>query len=184
MPLPAPVELFALDLSLYQVYGLFFLLGSFVVASISDVKHLAAQREFMDVWLAFAGLMALLDAWRAGFQPDTTLLLKWALVVVLSLLSWQRIGPVFRLARADVAAMAAAASLLQPGAIVLFWLLMKALSVPLGRALRRGEYYPFLPVVTLATIALLALAWWLAGAVLPGPPPWAAPPGPPGNAAA
>jgi hypothetical protein len=165
--LPSPVELFALKLSLVQVYGLFFLLGSFVVASISDLKHMAAQREFMDVWLAFAVVMAALDVWAARFQPDTTLLLKWALILVLSLLSWHRVGVVFKLARADVAAMAAAASLLQPGAVVLFWLLMKALSVPLGRGLRKGDAYPFLPVVTLATVALLGLAWWLAGAVLP-----------------
>lgn len=178
MSLPSPIELFALELSIYQVYGLFFLLGTFVVASISDIKHLAAQREFMDVWLAFAFLMAALDAWRVGFQPETTFLLKWALILVLGILSWHRVGVVFQLARADVAAMAAAASLLQPGAIVLFWLLMKALSLPMGRALRRGDYYPFLPVVTLATVLLLALAWQLAGAVLPpapaGPAPGAA----------
>lgn len=170
MALPGPVELFALDLSLLQVYGLFFLLGSFVVASISDVKHLAAQREFMDVWLAFAALMAGLDAWRAGFLPDLALLLKWGLLVALSLLSWRRVGVLFQLARADVAAMAAAASLLAPGAILLLWALAKALSVPLSRALRKGDSYPFLPVVTLATVALLALAWWLAGAVLPTSP--------------
>lgn len=170
MALPGPVDLFALQLSVYQVYGLFFLLGSFAVASVSDLKHLAAQREFMDVWVAFAGAMAVLDFWSAGFAPDTTLLAKWVLILALSLLSWQRVGVLFALARADVAAMAAAASLLQPGSIVLFWLLMKVLSFPLGRALRRGGAYPFLPVVTLATIALLALAWWLAGAVLPPAP--------------
>ncbi|HEV8360209.1 MAG TPA: hypothetical protein VGR28_07135 [Candidatus Thermoplasmatota archaeon] len=170
MALPSPVELFALNLSVLQVYGLFFLLGSFAVASLSDLKHMAAQKEFMDVWLVFAGVMAALDFWRAGFQPDPTLLLKWGLILALSLLSWHRIGVVFRLARADVAAMAAAASLLQPGAIVLFWLLMKGLSLPLGRGLRKGDAYPFLPVVALATVALLALAWWLAGAVLPPSP--------------
>lgn len=168
MALPAsPAELFALDLNIYQVYGLFFLLGTFVVASISDIKHLAAQREFMDVWLAFAAVMAILDAWRVGFQPDPGFLLKWAIIILLSVLSWHRVGFLFSLARADVAAMAAAASLLAPGAIALFWLLLKVLSIPMGRALRKGDYYPFLPVVTLATVALLALAWWLAGAVLP-----------------
>jgi hypothetical protein len=168
--LPSPVELFALDLSVYQVYGIFFLLGSFAVATVSDLRHMAAQREFMDVWLVFAGAMAALDAWQGGFQPDTLLLGKWVLILALSLLSWQRVGVIFQLARADVAAMAAAASLLEPGSIVLFWVLMKVLSLPLGRALRRGDAYPFLPVVTAATVALLALAWWLAGAVLPPAP--------------
>ena len=167
MAFPSLVELFALQLSLLQVYGLFFLLGSFVVASISDLKHMAAQREFMDVWLAFAVLMGALDVWRTGFRPDEAFLLKWALILVLSLVSWHRVGLLFKLARADVAAMAAAASLLQPGAVVLFFLLMKGLSVPLGHGLRKGDAYPFLPVVTLATVALLGLAWWLAGAVVP-----------------
>lgn len=180
MALPGLAELFALDLGVYQVYGLFFLLGSFVVASISDLKHMAAQREFMDVWLAFVVLMAVLDAWRAGFRPEQALLLKWGILVGLSVLSWRRVGLLFKLARADVAAMAAAASLLQPGGVVLFWGLMKALSVPLGAGLRKGDYYPFLPVVTLATVALLTLAWLLAGAVLPVPPPGA----PQGNASA
>lgn len=168
-PLTNPLSLLVPDLGVYQVYGLFFLLGSFAVASVSDVKHLSAQREFMDVWLAFAGFMLILDAWRTGFQPAFALLLKWGLIALLSLLSWHRVGFLFKLARADVAAMAAAASLLAPGSIVLFWLLMKVLSVPMGRALRKGDYYPFLPVVTLATIVLLALAWLLTGAVLPGP---------------
>lgn len=167
MALPGPAELFALQLSVPQVYGLFFLLGSFAVASLSDVKHLAAQREFMDVWLVFAGVMAALDVWRSGLRPDTLLLAKWAVLLALSLLSWHGIGVVFRLARADVAACAAAASLLAPGAIVLFWLLLKGLSVPLSRPFRRGEHYPFLPVVTTATVALLALSWALAGAVVP-----------------
>ncbi|MCA1813597.1 MAG: hypothetical protein LC624_06560 [Halobacteriales archaeon] len=167
MALPGPVELFALNLDLVQVYGLFFLLGSFTVASVSDVKHMAAQREFMDVWLAFAVVMLALDIWHHGFQADPTLIIKWLLLAVLSVLSWHRVGVLFQLARADCAAMAAAASLLAPGAIALFWLLMKALSVPFGAALRKGQHYPFLPVVTTATVALLALSWWLAGAVLP-----------------
>jgi hypothetical protein len=165
--LPSPVELFALRLDVYQVYGLFFLLGSFTVASVSDVKHLAAQREFMDVWLVFVAVMLLLDAWHTRLQLDPLFVLKWLLLLVLAMLSWQRVGLLFKLARADVAAMVAAGALLAPGAIVLFWLLMKVLSWPLGSVLRRGAYYPFLPVVTVATVALLALSWWLGGAVVP-----------------
>ena len=42
----------------------------------------------------------------------TCLLLKWGLIVALSFASWMRIGWLFRLAPGDVAALAAAASLL------------------------------------------------------------------------
>ncbi|HVL88548.1 MAG TPA: hypothetical protein VM681_11185 [Candidatus Thermoplasmatota archaeon] len=149
------------SLSEWQTYGLFFLLGSFAVASLSDIRHLSAQREFMEFWIVFALVMLVLDAAAAGFALGAPLLAKWALVALLSVLSWERVGGVFALARADVAALAAAASLLSAFLVVLFFLFAKALSYPLGRLLRKGQYYPFLPVVTLATIVLMAVALWL-----------------------
>ncbi len=64
----------------------------------------------------------------------------------------------FRLAPADVAALAAAASLLTPVLIVLFYLAAKGLARALGPPLARGRrYWPFMPVVSLATLAVLAL---------------------------
>ena len=64
----------------------------------------------------------------------------------------------FRLAPADVAALAAAASLLTPVLIVAFYLGAKLLSRLLGPLLMRGRYYPFMPVVSLATGGVLGLA--------------------------
>ena len=47
----------AFDLSLNLTHGrqlgLAFLLGSFSVATWSDLKRLSAQREFLEIWLVF-----------------------------------------------------------------------------------------------------------------------------------
>jgi hypothetical protein len=48
-----------------QQFGLAFLLGSFTVATWSDLKRLCAQREFVEIWLLFALAMLGHDVWRA-----------------------------------------------------------------------------------------------------------------------
>lgn len=151
----------AWELSRYEVYGLFFLLGSFVVASVSDIKHLSAQREFMDVWWAVAALLFVVQLWRADFAPEGPLVAKWLLVALLCVLSHVRIGLWLRLATADVAACAAAAMLLPPGLVLAFFLLLKILSWPAAWILGRGKTaYPFLPVVTAAAVVFVAAAAW------------------------
>jgi hypothetical protein len=150
----------ALSLSYAQQLGLAFLLGSFAVATWSDLKHLAAQREFLEVWLFFLAAVLLHDAVqvRLGNFDTTPVLIKWGLIVTLALLSWQRVGVLFRLAPGDVAALAAAASLLPPVLIVLLFVSAKGLSVVLAGLLRRGRpFYPFMPVVSLATLVVLSL---------------------------
>ena len=57
-----------------------------------------------------------------------------------------------------MAALAAAASLLTPMLVILFYLGAKLLSKLIGPLLRRGPYYPFMPVVSLATVGILAAA--------------------------
>ncbi len=51
-----------LQLSHWQQLGLAFLLGSFAVATWSDLKYLAAQREFLEVWLVFLVVVLIHDA--------------------------------------------------------------------------------------------------------------------------
>lgn len=151
------LEYLALDLSRWEIYGLFFLLGSFVVATLSDIKHMSAQREFMDVWWAVAAVLFALQLWQADLRPDAPLLVKWALVGLFGALCHRAVGLWLRLATADVAACVAAAMLLPPGLVVAYFLLLKILAWPLSKILARGKpAYPFMPVVTLATIALLA----------------------------
>ncbi len=152
----------ALELVPWQQFGLAFLLGSFAVATWSDLKHLSAQREFVEIWLLFLGAVLAFDAWHAR-QADAgwdVPALTWGLIAVFSVVSWRRVGVLFRLAPADVAALAAAASLLPPALVVLFYLSAKVLALGLGPLLARGRaYWPFMPVVSLATLAALALGW-------------------------
>jgi hypothetical protein len=159
----------ALQLSHWQQLGLAFLLGSFAVATWSDLKYLAAQREFVEVWLLFLAAALGYDAWRGWRElgPDATVL-KWALIAGLSVLSLRRVGVLFRLAWGDVAALAAAASLLPPLLVVALYGAAKLFALALGPALARGRpSWPFMPVVSLATLAVLALGGLTAGATAP-----------------
>src|SRR5271165_408886 len=105
---------FALPLALWQQFGLAFLLGSFTVATWSDLKHLSAQREFVEIWLLFVSVIVILDGYHAyhGQATAQTVAIKWVLIAVFSIVSLRQVGPLFRLAAGDVAALAAAASLL------------------------------------------------------------------------
>ncbi|MHB8605852.1 MAG: hypothetical protein ACYDCK_11410 [Thermoplasmatota archaeon] len=147
------------DFGRWEIYGLFFLLGSFVVASLSDVKHLSAQREFLDVWFAFAVALLALDLYRAHWTITAPFALKWILIVALAIFSHAKVGGLFRLATADVAAIVAACALLSPFLVLAFFLLLKVLSYPAEGLLARGrDAYPFMPVVAVTTIGILALA--------------------------
>jgi hypothetical protein len=168
MPLPSWLQealTLALQLSYWQQLGLAFLLGSFTVATWSDLKHLAAQREFLEVWLFFVLVMLIYDGARfsAGGPHCASLVLKWALIALFSALSVNGVGVLFRLAWGDVAALAAAACLLPPALVVVFYGTAKVLSLGIGPLLARGRrFYPFMPVVSLAAAVVLALGLLLA----------------------
>jgi hypothetical protein len=96
--------------------------------------------------------------WHQGDDGGRMLAIKWGLILVLSLLSLKWVGILFRLALGDVAALAAAASLLTPLLIVILYVAAKGIAVVFGPMLGRGRmYYPFMPVVSLATLVVLAL---------------------------
>jgi hypothetical protein len=152
----------ALRLAPWQQLGLAFLLGSFTVATFSDLKRLSAQREFVEVWLLFVLAMLGLDGYEyyLGHTPALTVGVKWGLIAVLSLLSLKPVGLLFRLAPGDVAALAAAAALLTPALVVVFYGAAKLISLALRPLLARGRpVWPFMPVVSLATLAVVALGW-------------------------
>jgi hypothetical protein len=150
----------SLRLSHGQQLGLAFLLGSFAVATWSDLKYLSAQREFLEVWLFVVVCAFGYDCWRAhqGEIQGPSVVFKWALIGVLSLISLREVGYLFRLARGDVAALAAAAGLLPPLLIVILFVFAKAISYVLAPVLLRGRnVYPFMPVVSAATLLVLVL---------------------------
>jgi hypothetical protein len=150
----------SLELSQWRQLGLAFLLGSFAVATLSDLKRLSAQQEFVEVWLlfVFAMLASDLNDWHRGEDEGRMLAVKWGLILVLSLLSVRWVGILFRLAFGDVAALAAAASLLPPLLVVILFVAAKGIAIVLAPLLGRGRtHYPFMPVVSLATLLVLAL---------------------------
>jgi hypothetical protein len=156
----------ALRLSYGQQLGLAFLLGSFTVATWSDLKYLAAQREFLEVWLLFLVCVLIHDVYRVhtGAMDWVMPLGKWVLLTLLAVLSLKEVGVLFRLARGDVAALAAAASLLPPLLILVFFAAAKGIAFALEPLLRRGRpYWPFMPVVTLSTLVVLGLGWLAGG---------------------
>jgi hypothetical protein len=133
------------------------------VATWSDLKRLSAQREFVEIWLLFVLAILGLDCYHAylGHVSVLSVGVKWGLIAVFSLLSLRQVGVLFRLAPADVAALAAAASLLNPVLVVLFYAIAKLIAVLVRPLLARGQTaWPFMPVVNLATLAILALGWW------------------------
>jgi hypothetical protein len=66
---------FFLILSDWQKLGLAFLLGTFSVATWSDLKRLTAQREFLEIWLVLvSGVLGIEDLVPAAFSPDGKLL--------------------------------------------------------------------------------------------------------------
>ena len=151
---------FSLVLSGWQKLGLAFLLGSFTVATLSDIKRLTAQHEFLEVWLLFLLGVFVFEIYdvRVAKLESSKFAVKWGLIALLSILSFQRIGILFRLAKGDVAALAAAASLLTPTLILIFYALAKLIAWVLQRLIWPNRTsWPFLPVVSLATIAVMVL---------------------------
>ena len=116
------LEYLSIHMTTAQIYGLFFLLGTFTVASLSDFKRLSAQQEFFEVWLGFVVIMFLYDTYTKN-DPNI-LALKWILIAGFAVLSSRKIGKIFSLAKADVAAISAAAALLNPFYIVIYYIIL------------------------------------------------------------
>jgi hypothetical protein len=158
-----------LQISQAYIYALIFLLGSFTVATLSDLKYMSAQREFVEVWvLAIFALLAY-DVYLALTTPEWAFFLaKWVIILVFSFVSYKNIGIWFKLAIGDVAACAAVSGLLTPVLIVLFFIILKILSIIIGPFLRigrKGSSYPFMPIVLLGTLAITAFAIWAVPAI-------------------
>lgn len=163
MDLGSIIQVFSLELTTYQIYGLFFLMGTLAVSAISDLKDMAAQKEFLQIWIVFTGIMFAVD-----FYPGILSLnfsggnvAKWVLILVLSLLSYSDRGIIFKLCKMDVAAIAAVSSLYNPLLVLIFFPLLKLISLGAGPLLKSGNRYPFLPVVLTGTSIILALNLYL-----------------------
>jgi hypothetical protein len=149
-----------------QLYALAFLLGSFSVATLSDLKRMSAQSEFVSVWAIIAIGLFIIDVYLVGTDRLNWDIfgLKWILIVVFSLLSHERVGVYFRLATGDVVAMMAAAAIMGPVGVVVFYVLVKLVdwaTRPIWKSFGTETAYPFMPPIFLTTGIVLVVSWFL-----------------------
>ena len=126
---------------------------------------MSAQREFLEVWLLIITVVLIYDIWVAMESEEWLMLaVKWGLIILFAVLSHSAIGIFFKLARADVAACAAAACILAPVLIILLFIILKITDLMMRPVLRRfgnGGAYPFMPVVLVALPVTVAIALWV-----------------------
>lgn len=140
-----------------QLYGLIFLMGSFTVASLSDLRRMAAQKDFAEVWALFTLILFSYDIYLLG--SVSLLLLKWSLILAFVLVA-VRMSNRVSISIMDIAAICAAISLLDPLQIITYFVILiviKGLTSPILRRFGEGDSYPFLPVVWITTAILLGI---------------------------
>ena len=84
--------LFANSVEGIQLYALLFLLGSLTVAALSDLRRMAAQKEFAEFWILFTGIILVYEIAVVSGEYSLTnpFLVKWILIGVISALSFTR----------------------------------------------------------------------------------------------
>jgi hypothetical protein len=141
------------------------LLVSIFIASLSDLQRMSAQRIFFVFWLLIIAVVLIYDIYMAMESEEWLILaVKWGLISLFAILSNSVIGIYFKLARADIAACAAAACILTPVLIILFFILLKILDFmmrPVLRLFGKDNAYPFMPVVLVGLLGTLAISIWI-----------------------
>lgn len=150
-------SLFAIKLSAIQIYLLWFLLGSFTVATLSDLKNLSAQKEFLQIWIFFTLVMLGLDIYNHYFILENIpyLIVKWSLIIVVLPLYFHFLR---KISWGDVFAKMAACSLFSPILIFVFFILVEIIDFFtrfIWRQWGSKKSYPFMPVIFLTTMVLL-----------------------------
>ena len=143
-----------------QLYGLSFVLGSFSVATLSDLKRMSAQSEFVSVWAIITIGLFIIDVYLVGMDNIEWQMFsaKWVIILALSVISHERVGLYFKLATGDVVAIMSAAALMTPVAVVIYYVLVKIVDLATKRiwmSFGTESAYPFMPVISLATLAAL-----------------------------
>jgi len=139
----------------FQLYGLVFLLGSLSVAALSDLRRMAAQRDFAEVWGVFTLAALAYDVYTLADVDPTMLALKWALIAGFVLITLKE--QALNIALMDAMAVVAVASLLAPLEVLGFYalvLVFRLLLAPILSVFGDAGAKPFLPVVFSAAVAV------------------------------
>jgi len=96
---------------------------------------MSAQSEFVSIWAIIAIGLFVIDVYLMGIDELRWELFagKWLIIVAFSLLSHERVGPLFHLATGDVVAIMAAAALFAPVMVVVFYVLLKVVDLLMAR---------------------------------------------------
>lgn len=140
-----------------QLYGLVFLLGSLTVSALSDLRRMAAQRDFAEVWGAFTFISLVADIYLLAESDPLTLVAKWALIAGFAYVTLKEHA--LNISLMDVMAVSAVASLLGPATIIGFFvvlLLLREFLSPILEKFGGGGVRPFLPVAFAATVMLIS----------------------------
>ncbi|VVB52544.1 Uncharacterised protein [uncultured archaeon] len=161
------MSLFPYHISIYQNYALIFLAGSYCVAALSDLRRMAAQSDFAEVWVAAVAVLLSLDAYFlfAGELLPISFIVKWILILAFSSLALTI--RLLSIAPMDVAAAAATAAALPPvsaGAYFIFLAVVGELLSPILKHFGSDDAYPYLPAVFVSSTIVVCMS--LAG-ILP-----------------
>ncbi len=126
---------------------------------------MSAQRGFFVFWLLIIVVVLIYDICMAMDSEEWLMVaVKWGLILLFAILSNGYIGTYFRLAKADVAACAAAACILAPILIILLFIMLKIADLAMRPVLRlfgKDGAYPFMPVVLVGLLSTLAISIWV-----------------------
>ena len=143
-----------------QLYGLVFLIGSLTVASLSDIRRMAAQKDFAEVWAAFTLLFLLYDIYHIDQLNPKMVAVKWVLIAFFTIASLKLTSHWFILSLMDIAAACAVMSLLTVPYVLFYYfilIVLKEIMNPILRKFGDAGAYPFLPVVLFATIVIFVV---------------------------
>ena len=119
------ISLLPLSLTRLQLYGLVFLMGSFSVVTLSDLRRMSAQKEFIEIWILFFFSFLIYDLYIGyTLEADWILYAKWLLIVLFFVVWWSG-QSFFKTTIGDVCACLAVMVLLTPLFILLFLLGLK-----------------------------------------------------------
>jgi len=144
----------------FREYALLFLLGSLSVASLSDIRRMAAQADFAEVWWVFIGVMFAADIGlgAAGIIAVEALGSKWLLFAAFAVLLTS--SKSLSVATMDQAALLALLSCLDApmmAAAIALTFLINEIMKPLLASYGSEGAYPFLPTVFVVNLAMLAI---------------------------
>ncbi len=156
------------SISPIRLYFVSFILGSFSVATLSDVKYMSAQKEFLEIWaiIFISSLSYEMYVVWSGQIDYIPVAVKWGIIFFFAFLSYEGVGIYFKIAFGDVLACMAAASVFPAALAFTFFIILKAVNLflkPFLGVVGDRSGYPFMPVIFISVLGTVGAAFWISG---------------------